>query len=142
MAAAQTLSASLEDYLEAIFLLVRDQRVARVKDIAERLGVQMPSVTCALRGLCERGLVEHDPYSYATLTPRGERIARELFHRHQVLTAFLSDYLGLEPQTAERNACQLEHAIEPVVLERLVAFIERHPAEAMERDADDEQPEQ
>lgn len=138
MVAADTLSASLEDYLEAIFLLVRDHRVARVKDIAERLGVQMPSVTGALRSLSEKGLVHHDPYSYTTLTPRGEEIARELFHRHQVLTSFLNEYLGLDLETAERNACDMEHAIEPVVLERLVVFVERHPPEEAERDAHDE----
>jgi DtxR family Mn-dependent transcriptional regulator len=119
------LSASLEDYLEAIFILVQERRVARVKDIAERLGVQMPSVTGALRSLAKKGLVDHDPYSYITLTPKGERIARDLVRRHTVLTDFLTDFLGLDQGTAERNACEMEHAIEPIVLDRLVEFVER-----------------
>ena len=124
MAAAETLSASLEDYLETIFHLVEERRVARVKDIAARMSVQMPSVTGALRSLADKDLVRHDPYSYTTLTPRGEAIAREIVRRHEVLTGFLSDFLGLERETAERNACHMEHAIEPVVLERLVEFVE------------------
>ncbi len=119
------LSASLEDYLEAIFILVQERRVARVKDIAERLGVQMPSVTGALRSLAKKGLVDHDPYSYITLTTKGERIARDLLRRHTVLTDFLTDFLGLDQGTAERNACEMEHAIEPIVLDRLVEFVER-----------------
>lgn len=118
------LSASLEDYLEAIYHLVRENRVARVRDIAERLGVQMPSVTGALRTLAAKELVNHDPYSYVTLTPAGERVARDMVRRHEVLTGFLSDFLGLDLAVAERNACAMEHAIEPQVLDRLVAFVE------------------
>ncbi len=127
---AQELSASLEDYLEAIYHLERESRVARVRDIAERLSVQMPSVTGALRALASKDLVNHTPYSYVTLTPAGERIARDMARRHRVLTGFLSDFLGLDRATADRNACAVEHAIEPVVLTRLVAFIEQERGKA------------
>lgn len=130
MAAAHELSASLEDYLEAIYHLESEQRVARVRDIAERLGVQMPSVTSALRALAARGLVNHTRYSYVTLTSAGARIARDLVQRHEVLTDFLSGFLGLEREAAERNACAMEHAIEPVVLTRLVAYIEQERSKA------------
>jgi len=125
LAHTDVLSASLEDYLEAIFHLEREGRVARVRDIASRMSVQMPSVTGALRALAARDLVNHVPYSYVTLTPAGERVAREMVRRHEVLTSFLTDLLGLAPQVAERNACHMEHAIEPVVLDRLVEFVER-----------------
>jgi DtxR family Mn-dependent transcriptional regulator len=122
------LSASLEDYLEAIFHLVEEERVARVRDIAARMNVQMPSVTGALHSLAARELVNYDPYSYVTLTPRGEVVAREVVRRHTVLTHFLTGFLGLDRETAERNACHMEHAIEPVVLQRLVEFVERREA--------------
>jgi len=122
--AAESLSASLEDYLETIYHLVQENRVARVKDIAARMHVQMPSVTGALHHLAERELVNYDPYSYITLTPRGEEMARDVVRRHEVLTNFLAEFLGLDPETAERNACHMEHAIEPVVLERLTRFVE------------------
>ncbi|HUT33784.1 MAG TPA: metal-dependent transcriptional regulator [Planctomycetota bacterium] len=118
------LSASLEDYLEAIYHLEREERVARVRDIAARLRVQMPSVTGALRSLASKDLVNHTPYSYVTLTPAGERIAREMVRRHDVLTGFLSDFLGLDRAVAERNACAMEHAIEAQVLDRLVEFVQ------------------
>jgi DtxR family Mn-dependent transcriptional regulator len=124
MSASPALSRSLEDYLETIYLLIREGRVARVKDVAARLKVQMPSVTGALRSLAAKKLVEHDPYSYITLTDKGEAVAREMARRHEVLTHFLTEFLGIKPVAAERNACEMEHAIEPVVLDRLVDFIE------------------
>ena len=77
-----TLSASLEDYLEAILQLERASRVARVSEIAEHLKVSRPSVTGALRNLSARGLVSHAPYSHATLTEEGARIALEVERRH------------------------------------------------------------
>ena len=125
MPAAEELSASLEDYLETIYHLVQESHVARVKDIAARMKVQMPSVTGAVRALAAKDLVDHDPYSYVTLTPQGEEVAREMVRRHEVLTAFLTDFLGLDPVTAERNACHVEHAIETVVLDRLIEFAEK-----------------
>ena len=130
MARKPSLSASLEDYIEAIFFLMRDQDVARVKDIAARLKVQMPSVTGALRSLAAKRLVHHDPYGSITLTPTGEAIARDLVRRHELLTSFLTDLLGLDHRTAERNACEMEHAIEPVVLDRLAEFVEARRSEA------------
>jgi DtxR family Mn-dependent transcriptional regulator len=65
------LSASLEDYLEAIYNLAEAKKVARSRDIAEALGVSRASVTGALRALKEKGLIEHEPYGYVTLTEAG-----------------------------------------------------------------------
>lgn len=118
------LSESLGDYLEVIYHIVQQQGVARVKQIAERMEVQMPSVNGALKALAERGLVNHDPYSLITLTASGKAAAMDLVRRHEKLTEFFVRVLGLDEATAERNACHVEHAIEPKVLDRLVAFLE------------------
>lgn len=120
-----TLSESRGDYLECIYHLVQERGVARVKEIATRMGVRAPSVTGALRALAADGLVSHDPYQFVTLTPAGTAAARDLARRHGALAGFLKDVLGVESATAERNACHLEHAIEPEVLERLMRFVER-----------------
>lgn len=124
MLQAMTLSESLGDYLESIYHLVRANRVARVKEIAERMRVQMPSVTGALRALAEKELVDYGPYRLVTLTPKGERAARELVRRHELLTEFFRDVLGLDNDSAARNACRMEHAIEPEAMGRLVSFLE------------------
>lgn len=119
------LSESLGDYLESIYHLVRANRVARVKEIAARMKVRMPSVTGALRALAEKELVDYGPYRLVTLTPRGEQAAREIVRRHELLTRFFRDVLGLAESGAQRNACRMEHAIEPEALRRLVTFLEK-----------------
>ncbi|NLK42576.1 MAG: metal-dependent transcriptional regulator, partial [Planctomycetes bacterium] len=69
------LSASLEDYLEAIYVLLQSGNVARSKDIAEHLQVSAASVTGALRTLAERQLIHYKPYGYITLTDKGQQAA-------------------------------------------------------------------
>ncbi len=118
------LSESLEDYLEAILELQREHNVARVKDIAGKLGVISGTVTTALRTLADRGLINYKPYSFITLTPKGEKIAKEVLRRHTVIKDFLQCVLLLEEQKAEENACRMEHAMDKIAINRLVQFID------------------
>jgi len=118
------LSPSLEDYLEAILHLVRRDRVARVRDIAKRLGIGMPSVTVALKALSQRKLVNYDPYQVITLTDHGREVAEEISRWHLVLRRFLTEVLGLDAEIAEANACRMEHAVDATLLERLSRFAE------------------
>ena len=119
----EPLTANLEDYLEAIYCLQCDQKAARAKDIADRLGVQRASVTGALQSLSTKGLINYHPYSSVTLTDMGFELAVQIDHRHQVLTDFLGRFLRLPPEVAEANACRLEHHIDDQALERLIAFV-------------------
>ena len=121
---ARKLSASQEDYLEAILSLTRDSGAARVRDIAERLGVAMPSVSGALKALARRKLVHYQPYELVTLSDRGGQLAEGIVRRHGVLRRFLTDVLGMDRPTAEANACRLEHAADDVLLQRLGWFVE------------------
>ena len=120
----QPLSESLEDYLETILALEKEQKVARVKDIADRLGVLRGSVTGALKTLAGKGLINYEPYSFITLTPRGMAIAREITRRHRIIGNFLENVLLLDPKNAEENACRMEHAMDKEAIDRLVQFIE------------------
>jgi len=95
-----------------------------VKQISTALGVKMPSVTAALRKLSDEGLVDHEPYGYVGLTAKGDRAAREVFHRHEVLRRFLTGVLGIDREIAEEDACRMEHFISTVSLERLAKFME------------------
>jgi DtxR family Mn-dependent transcriptional regulator len=108
------LSASLEDYLEAILLLERESRVARVSEISRpNIHVSRPSVTGALKNLAGRGLVAHQRYGHATLTEEGERIALEVERRHVAIRDFLTEVLSIPAVQAETTACKLEHVLEP-----------------------------
>lgn len=117
-------SESIENYLEVILELEEKQKVARAKDIAERLGVNRGSVTGALKNLAEKGLVHYEPYSFITLTSDGKKIAREIARRHGILKDFLMNVLCIDPRTADETACRMEHAIDKKTTNRLLHFIE------------------
>ena len=118
-AADGKLTASQEDYLEAIWALIWEQGIARVRDIAGRLCVSMPSVTSALKVLAKRKLVEYSPHKYVTLSDRGLELAQGISARHDMLRKFLTEVLDMEEQLADGNACRIEHAVDEVVLQRL-----------------------
>jgi DtxR family Mn-dependent transcriptional regulator len=119
-----SLSASLEDYLEAIFFTVAEKGAARAKDIADRLHVRAASVTGALKLLAEKKLINYAPYDLITLTATGKRIAARVAKKHNALLAFFSDVLDIPREEAEEFACKMEHAIPDHVLERFVGFAE------------------
>jgi len=118
------LSAQMEDYLEVICELCREDGVARVKAIANRLLVTYPSVVGAIKTLKQKRLVRQERYGYIRLTPEGEAIAGEIIGRHEILTRFLVDILGLDPQTASSDACRIEHAVGPETIRRFRAVAE------------------
>ena len=89
-----SLTSAMEDYLEAIYHLERERRIARVRDIAKRLGVKMSSVSSALKSLGSRGLVSYDPHQFITLTDRGMQMAEEIVRKHEILKRFLQSVLG------------------------------------------------
>ena len=124
MTTTPPLTESMENYLEAILNLEKTQKVARVKDIAEKLSLQRGSVSGALKSLEEKGLINYEPYSFITLTDTGKKIAKEITHRHAVLKDFLLNVLQIEPLIAETTACRMEHVIDKTTVDRLVCFIE------------------
>ena len=130
MEKANRLSASLEDYIEAIFHIVAEKQVARAKDVARRLGVTRSSVTVALRALAERGLINYAPYEFITLTPEGGRASRDVARRHKILQEFFLKVLSVDSGLADRAACDMEHTLPREILGPLtdfVDFVERCP---------------
>jgi DtxR family Mn-dependent transcriptional regulator len=113
---------SLEDYLEMVSFLSDDGEV-RVTDIASRLGVSKPSVLTALRNLEEQGLLEHERYRTVSLTPKGNQQASEIRDRHSMLTVFLQEIVGVNPETAEKDACKMEHLLSDETLKKMKALI-------------------
>lgn len=123
MAKDPVLSENMEDYLEVILDLEKTNKVARAKDIADRLNIQRGSVTGGLKTLEEKGLINYEPYSFITLTTKGMQIAREIKRRHNILESFFVKVLQVDPQTAEATACRMEHVVDSNFLDRLVNFI-------------------
>jgi DtxR family Mn-dependent transcriptional regulator len=119
----QQLSASLEDYIEAIYHIITEKQVARGKDITARLAVSGASVTEALRALSRRGLINYAPYEVITLTNQGREIAEDVIRRHNSLKQFFTDVLAIEEALAEEGACKIEHTAPSEIINRMVDFI-------------------
>jgi DtxR family Mn-dependent transcriptional regulator len=124
MTPADQLSPSLEDYLETVYELSRDQKVARVRDIALARGVRAASVTPAMRRLFKLGLVHYRKREYIDLTPEGQREAQRIFSRHQVLKRFFEQVLNMPEGGAAADACAMEHSLSPGGMDHLVRFLE------------------
>jgi DtxR family Mn-dependent transcriptional regulator len=114
---------SLEMYLETIGLLREKSKVARVTDIARELSVSKPSVHAALHELERRGLIEHEHYGEVYLSPAGKAAAAEIRRRHDLLTEFLRDIVGVSPETAEQDACRIEHYLSTETMEGIARCV-------------------
>ncbi len=122
----EKVSMSHEDYLEAIVMLggTTEQSVRSV-DIAKQMDVSKASVNKAIGLLKEHGLAEQPYYGDITLTEKGYEYAQAVFRRHRYLTAFLSKGLGIDEETAEEEACLMEHAISDESFEKWMAYIDK-----------------
>lgn len=116
---------SLEDYLETIYNLIVEHRIAQVRDIAKSLGVTMPSVVKAIRELMKLDLATHEPYGGVDLTAKGRRVAKSILARHKLLSNFLTK-LGVSQRMAERDACLMEHILSAETLDKIRLFTGKH----------------
>ena len=105
--------ASAEDYLEAILLLQRRMGVVRSVDVAQHLEVSKPSVCHAAKGF-----LRMDERRFLILTEAGRSVAEITLEKHQFFSAMLME-AGVDPKTAEKEACRIEHAISTESFERL-----------------------
>ncbi|MBC7240474.1 MAG: metal-dependent transcriptional regulator, partial [Chloroflexi bacterium] len=103
------LTPALEDYLEGILILKEEKGIVRVKDLAHLLKVKASSVTESLKKLKELELIDQEKYGYIELTQAGINIAKEIREKHAVLKNFLVNLLGVNEETAEKDACSMEH---------------------------------
>ncbi|MFT5729267.1 MAG: DtxR family Mn-dependent transcriptional regulator [Desulforhopalus sp.] len=118
------LSASLEDYIEAIYHIIAEKLVARSKEIAARLNVSRASVTEALRALSKKELINYAPYEAITLTEKGKEVAEDVIFRHEALKRFFIEVLAIEQSVAEEGACKIEHTAPPEIIQRMINFTE------------------
>ena len=116
-------TASLEDYLEAIYFLYQKNAEVRITDVARELDISKPSVNRAINTLKSQGLVEHEHYGDLKLTEKGLKIACDVAKRHKTIKSFLAEKLGVDDETAEREACLIEHNISADTMERLRLFM-------------------
>jgi DtxR family Mn-dependent transcriptional regulator len=125
MTGTLNLSAARQDYLEVILNLTEKQDKVRITDIAATLGIAKASVNEAVKTLAELKLVKQEKYGPVELTTEGKEQAVKVRHRHRMLARFLTDILNVDPKTAEKDACLIEHVVSPVTLLRLTEYLEQ-----------------
>ena len=114
------LYASGEDYLEAVLVLQKEKGMVRSVDVARHLEVTKPSVCHAVATLREGGFLTMDSDYFLHLTDVGREVAEQIYEKHRFFTERLIE-AGVDPETAERDACRIEHVISDESFRRLKA---------------------
>ena len=122
----EKISKSHEDYLEAIVELGgTDKQSVRSVDVATSIGVSKASVNKAISMLKEAGLLDQPYYGDITLTSEGYEYGLSILERHHLLFSFLTKELGIDEQTADAEACLMEHAISDASFEKWMTYIKK-----------------
>ena len=117
------LHASGEDYLEAILVLQKQKGMVRSVDMARHMGVSKPSVCHAVATLKNGGFLTMDDGFFLHLTNIGREVAEQIYEKHRFFTERLIA-AGVDPETAEADACRIEHVISDESFRRLKAVAE------------------
>ena len=128
--ANKKLTAGLEDYLEAIFVIASENRSAKGVDIAKMLNISRASVSEALSKLVSKGLINYESYGTISFTPLGLSEAKKVYNTHNTLKSFFQKVLNISPEEASENACKIEHIISDNILSEIKNFTDycnNHP---------------
>ncbi|MDR1070317.1 MAG: metal-dependent transcriptional regulator [Gracilibacteraceae bacterium] len=117
------ITASLEDYLKAIYLLHKTDASVRLTDISERMSVSKPSAFNAVSQLSDMGLAEHIKFGPVRLTAQGIEAAQNLVAKHEIIKRFLMRALNIGETLAGSEACAIEHTIRDATLAKMASLI-------------------
>ena len=115
-----------EDYIETIYLLKKKKGHVRSIDVANELGFSRPSVSRAVGILKDQGLLIMDEDGELKLTDDGIKLAKKVYEKHTNLTTFLMMTAGVDADTAETDACRIEHIISPSTFKGIKKYIKEH----------------
>ena len=125
-------SEAIENYLETIYILSQQQNEVHAIDVCSYLSYSRPTVSIVLRQMRENGLVNVDEDNHIHLTEEGKRIATHIYERHTILSQLfmlISKWLvklGIDPETAEEEACKIEHDLSDETFEAIKKHYQAH----------------
>ena len=125
----ERMNESSENYLESILILEQRNPSVRMSDIAAMLHVSKPSVNKAMAVLKDAGYIHQEVYGTIHLTESGRHYAQKVYSRHVLFKRFLMEVLEIDEQTAEEDACHMEHCVSDATMDKLRIFL----TEALER---------
>lgn len=124
-----SLQESGEMYLETIYILSQQKPSVRSIDVSEHMGYSKPSVSRAMSILRSEGFIEVDENGHLLLTESGLFVAKRTYERHTVLTRIF-ERLGVSHDTAQDDACKIEHVISDETFEAIKSFMKSTEAKA------------
>lgn len=119
----ERINESSENYLESILILEQRSSAVRMSDIAAMLRVSKPSVNKAMGVLKEAGYIHQEVYGTIQLTESGRKYAEKVYSRHILFKRFFVEVLGIDEQTAEEDACHMEHCVSDDTMGKLRIFL-------------------
>jgi len=123
MKTEESLSATVEEYLETIYNMSAEDEVVIGARLAEKFHVSAPTVTEMLKRLVRDGYIDMDAKRQVTLTEEGNKAAEAVLRRHRLTERFLVDMLGMQWHQVHEEACRLEHFISGAVEDRVIASL-------------------
>lgn len=126
------LTESVEDYLESVLVLSSQLPHVRSVDVASHLGFSKPSVSHAVKMLAEEGLLEVTPNKFLLLTEKGKVVAESTYQRHVFFTDMLTS-IGVDLDTAQADACRMEHVISEETFQAIREFYKNQDKEQTEK---------
>ncbi|MGZ3610780.1 MAG: metal-dependent transcriptional regulator [Ktedonobacteraceae bacterium] len=123
MKTEESLSATVEEYLETIYNMSAEDEVVIGARLAEKVHVSAPTVTEMLKRLVRDGYIDMDAKRQVTLTEEGNKAAEAVLRRHRLTERFLVDMLGMQWHQVHEEACRLEHFISGAVEDRVLASL-------------------
>ena len=119
------MTATLEEYLKTIYILLNKKSIARVTDIAQEIGCSKPSVNRAVKVLKQNGYVEYKAYGDIKLTPKGSKEAERIIRFQLAIESFLTDILNVEADRANEEANIMRHAISEDTVEKFESYVKK-----------------
>lgn len=119
------ISSSLEDYIEAVYSIYKSDNKVKAIDVSRRLNVSRASTTEALQKLEQLGLINYGHYGVISITEIGVKKAEEVIKKHETLSMFFEEILGVDKTLAEETACKIEHVIGDEVFKKLEEHIKK-----------------
>ena len=118
----KTLSSGLEDYLECIYNNISANGKVKAIEISKALNVSRASVTDALHRLAEKDYINYARYGTIDITQKGIEKAKSVIDKHNILTDFFKEVLGLSKEESSENACRIEHVITENAFKKLKSY--------------------
>lgn len=117
------LTAGLENYLCAIYAIEKQNKAARVKDIAKILEIGAPTVSETMKVLEKKEYINYEPYGLITLTKPGIKLVEKKLKRSEIISNFLKEVLLVDENQISENAKKIEYGLSEDVLEKFVRFL-------------------